>query len=96
LASEIGRSVAIGGSLKRVVLDVPFRLSVNRHADGPSIAHLVGQGVFFGTHLLGAGFLDGRHGFMLAISNAEGTYYKYLKAMLAAEARRGAPRDDVD
>lgn len=25
------------------------------------------------------GFLDGFHGFMLAVSNAEGTYYKYLK-----------------
>ena len=25
------------------------------------------------------GFLDGYHGFMLAVSNAEGTYYKYLK-----------------
>jgi len=28
------------------------------------------------------GFLDGREGFMLAVSNAEGTYYRYLKRML--------------
>jgi glycosyltransferase involved in cell wall biosynthesis len=64
----------------------------------PSLARAIGHGAFafIRTYLLRAGFLDGRHGFMLAISNAEGTYYKYLKAMLAAEARRGAPRDDVD
>jgi len=34
-----------------------------------------------GTYILRAGFLDGREGFMLAVSNAEGTYYKYLKLM---------------
>ena len=34
---------------------------------------------------LNAGFLDGREGFMLAVSNAEGTYYRYLKLMLLAE-----------
>jgi len=27
------------------------------------------------------GFLDGKEGFLLAISNAEGTYYKYIKLM---------------
>ena len=25
------------------------------------------------------GFLDGKEGFMLAVSNAEGSYYRYLK-----------------
>jgi len=34
---------------------------------------------FFRTYVLKAGFLDGREGFMLAVSNAEGVYYKYLK-----------------
>jgi len=33
----------------------------------------------FYTYILRAGFLDGRQGIMLAISNAEVTYYKYLK-----------------
>lgn len=37
---------------------------------------------FFRTYILRAGFLDGREGFMLAVSNAEGTYYRYLKLML--------------
>ncbi len=37
---------------------------------------------FFRTYFLKAGFLDGREGFMLAVSNAEGTYYRYLKRLL--------------
>jgi glycosyltransferase involved in cell wall biosynthesis len=42
-------------------------------------AVLHGGWAFFRTYVLQAGFLDGRHGFMLAVSNAEGTYYRYLK-----------------
>lgn len=37
---------------------------------------------FFRTYILRGGVLDGREGFMLAVSNAEGTYYRYLKLML--------------
>lgn len=37
---------------------------------------------FFRTYFLKLGFLDGAEGFMLAVSNAEGTYYKYLKLRL--------------
>lgn len=37
---------------------------------------------FFRTYILRGGILDGREGFMLAVSNAEGTYYRYLKLML--------------
>ena len=37
---------------------------------------------FVRTYFLRAGFLDGREGFMLAVSNAEGTYYRYIKLML--------------
>ena len=37
---------------------------------------------FLRSYILRAGFLDGREGFMLAVSNAEGTYYRYLKLML--------------
>jgi glycosyltransferase involved in cell wall biosynthesis len=41
----------------------------------------VGHGfwAFFKTYFLKAGFLDGQHGLALAISNAEGSYYRYLK-----------------
>ena len=37
---------------------------------------------FFRTYFLRAGFLDGREGFMVAVSTAEGTYYRYVKLML--------------
>ena len=42
---------------------------------------------FLRMYVLRAGFLDGRHGFMLAVSNAEGTYYRYLKLMRLGEKR---------
>ncbi|HUW25624.1 MAG TPA: glycosyltransferase family 2 protein [Gallionella sp.] len=45
-------------------------------------AVLRGLWSFVRTYVLRRGFLDGREGFMLAISNAEGTYYRYLKLML--------------
>lgn len=34
---------------------------------------------FFRGYCLRLGFLDGKEGFLLAISNAQGTYYRYLK-----------------
>ncbi len=48
-------------------------------------AVLRGGWTFFRTYCLRLGFLDGRHGFMLAVSNAEETYYRYLKLMLLNE-----------
>ena len=44
---------------------------------GSALGH--GLWAFIRTYLIKAGFLDGAQGFALAISNAEGTYYKYLK-----------------
>jgi glycosyltransferase involved in cell wall biosynthesis len=43
----------------------------------------VGHGLwtFIRTYIFKLGFLDGREGFILAVSNAEGTYYRYLKLM---------------
>lgn len=46
---------------------------------------------FLRTYVLRLGFLDGREGFLLAVSNAEGTYYKYVKLMLANRARGAKP-----
>ena len=48
-------------------------------------AVLRGLWSFFRTYFLRAGFLDGREGLMLAISNAETTYYRQVKLMLLAE-----------
>lgn len=38
-----------------------------------------GLWAFFRTYVLRAGFLDGREGFMLAVMNAENSYYRYIK-----------------
>ena len=43
---------------------------------------------FFRAYILRCGFLDGREGFLLAVANAEGSYYRYMKAWFA-ERQRG-------
>jgi glycosyltransferase involved in cell wall biosynthesis len=43
---------------------------------------------FFRGYLLRLGCLDGREGFLLAISNAQGTYYRYLKLMYLCEKQQ--------
>ncbi|MBK9440963.1 MAG: glycosyltransferase family 2 protein [Comamonadaceae bacterium] len=49
-----------------------------------SLTAAVGHGLwaFFRTYVLRRGFLDGQLGLALAISNAEGTYYRYAKRWL--------------
>jgi glycosyltransferase involved in cell wall biosynthesis len=55
-------------------------------AEGQSVSFMSGIShglwTFFRTYVLRAGFLDGREGFLLAVANAEGTYYRYMKAWL--------------
>ena len=45
----------------------------------------IGHGLFsfFRAYILRAGFLDGAEGFLLAVANAEGSYYRYMKLWLA-------------
>jgi len=51
-----------------------------------NLSKAVGHGLwtFIKTYFFRLGFLDGREGFMLAVSNAEGAYYKYVKLMLSS------------
>lgn len=42
-----------------------------------------GLWTFFRVYVLRLGFLDGREGFLQAVANAEGSYYRYMKAWLA-------------
>lgn len=44
-----------------------------------------GLWAFLRSYILKRGFLDGREGFILAVSNAEGTYYRYIKLMYLQE-----------
>jgi glycosyltransferase involved in cell wall biosynthesis len=52
-----------------------------------SVGQALGHGLwaFFRTYVLRLGFMDGRRGLLLAISNAEGTYYRYLKLWLMTQ-----------
>ncbi len=45
-----------------------------------AISH--GLWCFIRGYVLKLGFLDGKAGFMLALSNAHGTYYRYIKLMM--------------
>ena len=55
----------------------------------PLRAVIHGAWAFIRTYFIRAGFLDGSQGFTLAMSNAQGTYYRYIKLWhLNQEARK--------
>jgi glycosyltransferase involved in cell wall biosynthesis len=59
-------------------------LALMRKGVKGSLGKALGHGwwAFMRTYVLKLGFLDGRLGLALAISNAEGTYYRYMKLWL--------------
>ena len=59
-------------------------LALMRKGVKGSLAKALGHGwwAFVRTYVLKLGFLDGRLGLALALSNAEGTYYRYMKLWL--------------
>jgi len=63
------------------------QMSNSGRRGGVATAALHGLGAFLKTYVLKAGFLDGREGFMLAVSNGEGAYYKYVKLFLRNRQR---------
>lgn len=54
------------------------------------LGRAIGRGLwaFVRTYVIRAGCLDGREGFLLAVANAETTYYRYLKLMYLAEGKK--------
>ena len=56
---------------------------------GKSLGH--GLWAFLRTYVFRLGFLDGRLGLALAISNAEGTYYRYMKLWLMQRRAATSP-----
>ena len=58
--------------------------AMQRQGKKASLYGAIGHGAwaFFRTYVLRRGFLDGSLGLALAISNAEGTYYRYAKRWL--------------
>jgi glycosyltransferase involved in cell wall biosynthesis len=71
-------------------------------ASGRKVSFLAGIGhgffSFLRAYVLRLGFLDGAEGFLLAVANAEGSYYRYMKAWLATRepniSRREAGEGD--
>ncbi len=60
-----------------------------KHAKGKksSLLTALSHGIwaFIRGYVLKFGFLDGQRGFMLALSNAHGTYYRYVKLMFLSK-----------
>ena len=58
-----------------------------------SFPKALGHGLwaFIRTYFLQMGFLDGWMGLAIAISNAEGTYYRYLKLWLLLQDQKASP-----
>lgn len=65
--------------------DGAIKLAARGKTASLSSAILHGLWAFLRTYVLRLGFLDGRMGFILAVSNAETTYYRYLKLMLLTQ-----------
>lgn len=82
-----------------VAIDKMNRYSTGRAIDlrqrgrsgglGKALGH--GLWAFVRTYFLKRGFLDGRMGFVLAVNNAEVSYYRYLKIWLSEPARQTLP-----
>lgn len=72
-----------------VVIDKMNRYStdgaIHKNSQGKksNIWQAIGHGLFafIRGYILKLGFLDGKEGFMLAVSNAEGSYYRYIKML---------------
>ena len=55
----------------------------------------IGHGIwaFLRIYVFRYGFLDGKEGFILAVANAEGSYYRYLKLMYLQDEKPKNPND---
>ena len=73
-------------------------LALMRKGVRGSLAKALGHGwwAFVRTYVVKLGFLDGRLGLALAISNAEGTYYRYMKLWLLQRQEVPPVRGDPD
>lgn len=69
--------------LNRYSTDGAAALMAKHKHSGLLSAILRGLWAFIRTYILKLGILDGRMGFILAVYNAETTYYKYLKLMVS-------------
>ena len=66
-----------------------FAASAASQGKRVGVLGLIGHSVwtFIRIYLLKRGFLDGRHGFVLAVTAASGSFLRYSKLMFLNEAR---------
>jgi glycosyltransferase involved in cell wall biosynthesis len=68
-------------------------------ASGRKVSFVAGIGhglfSFLRAYVLRLGFLDGAEGFLLAVANAEGSYYRYMKAWLATREPKISSRREA-
>lgn len=71
--------------------------AMSRNARSATLCGAIGHGMwaFVRTYVLRRGFLDGQLGLALAISNAEGTYYRYAKRWLSMRNLKNQPDADL-
>ncbi|HTI18549.1 MAG TPA: glycosyltransferase family 2 protein [Trinickia sp.] len=67
-------------------------LTMAENGKRSSLGKALGKGLwaFLRTYVVRLGFLDGAEGLMLAINNAESTYYRYVKLALLTRAMRAS------
>ena len=75
------------GRINRYSTDSADMLMASGRRVGFSSGITHGLWTFFRAYVLRLGFLDGREGFLLAVANAEGSYYRYMKAWLAGRSK---------
>ncbi|WP_395068329.1 glycosyltransferase family 2 protein [Paraburkholderia silvatlantica] len=68
-------------------------LTMAENGKRSTLGKAIGKGLwaFIRTYVIQRGFLDGAEGFMLSVTNAEGTYYRYAKLALMTRAMQ-APK----
>jgi glycosyltransferase involved in cell wall biosynthesis len=63
-----------------------------------TLSQAISHGIwaFIRSYFLRAGFLDGREGFMLSVSTAEGTYYRYVKRLMMASGGKSTALNIIE
>lgn len=74
--------------VNRYSTDAAVMMAQRGKQSGPLVALAHAFWTFVRIYLLRRGFLDGRHGFVLAVTAASGSFYRYAKLMFIQDKGR--------
>ena len=74
--------------VNRYSTDAAVMMAQRGKQSGPFVAFAHAFWTFIRIYLLRRGFLDGRHGFVLAVTAASGSFYRYAKLMFIQDRER--------